>query len=58
MCYANFHGKIFVHPDSTVSEQMNIRDMLGIEAHMVRASKSMWRALEQAGNVRCLEVVN
>ena len=56
MYYARFCGKIFVHPGSTISEQMYIRDLFGIDAVIVVATEDMWRALEEADNVSYLNV--
>ena len=51
-----FYGKIFVHPESSISEQMYIRDIFGIEAAILTATEDMWRALEQSGKLEYLDV--
>ena len=56
MYYAMFYGKIFVHPESSISEQMYIRDIFGIEAAILTATEDMWRALEQSGKLEYLDV--
>ena len=56
MYYARFYGKIFVHPKSTTSEQMYIRDTFGIDAVILTATEDMWRALEQSDKIEYLDV--
>ena len=56
MYYARFHGKVFVHPSSTISEQMYIRDVLGIDAAILTATEDMWRALERSDKIEYLDV--
>ena len=56
MYYAMFYGKIFVHPKSSISEQMYIRDIFGIDAAILTATEDMWRALEQSGKLEYLDV--
>ena len=51
-----FYGKIFVHPKSSISEQMYIRDIFGIDAAILTATEDMWRALEQSGKLEYLDV--